>query len=217
MTFHIHTKRSPLLALGLVAMLLLMARSGKAQAGQGSRPLIPRFSTAKAFDVSLPVRDLAWRVPSETTLLKFPPMRRPVGADRGLGDDGASQSGAPQSTVPGRGFAGDGALQTGHARQATALIPAPSLTFEGLANSDNLSLFGFQVSPPDPNGEVGPNHYVEMVTSLSLCTLRMALGCLVRLRLGRYGAASQWTTALTYRATRSCCTISSMIAGSSPS
>ena len=163
MTFHIHTKRSPLLALGLVAMLLLMPRSGKAQAGQGSRPLIPKFSTAKAFDVSLPVRDLAWRVPSETTLLKFPPMRRPVGADRGLGDDGASQSGAPQSTVPGRGFAGDGALQTGHARQATALIPAPSLTFEGLANSDNLSLFGFQVSPPDPNGEVGPNHYVEMV------------------------------------------------------
>ena len=61
MTYHIRTKRSALLAFGLLAMLLLMARSGKAQAGQGSRPLIPEFSTAKAFDVSLPVRDLAWR------------------------------------------------------------------------------------------------------------------------------------------------------------
>ena len=45
----------------------------------------------------------------------------------------------------------------------------------------------------------------------------MALGCLVRLRLGPCGAASQWTTAPIYRATRSCCTISSRIAGSSPS
>jgi hypothetical protein len=154
----LHTKPSALLEFGLLAMLLLIARSGKAQAGHESMPLIPKFSTAKAFDVSLPVRDLAWRVPSRTTPLKFPPMRRPVGADRGLGDDDA-----PQSVVPARGFAGDGALQTGDARQATALIPAPLVTFEGLANSDNFSLFGFRVSPPDPNGEVGPNHYVQMV------------------------------------------------------
>src|SRR3989449_1613791 len=35
--------------------------------GHESMPLIPKFSTAKAFDVSLPVRDLAWRVASRTT------------------------------------------------------------------------------------------------------------------------------------------------------
>jgi len=37
------------------------------------------------------------------------------------------------------------------------------LTFEGLANADNLALYGFRVAPPDPVGDVGPNHYVEMI------------------------------------------------------
>jgi hypothetical protein len=42
-------------------------------------------------------------------------------------------------------------------------IPAPLLTFEGLSNQDNADIFGFRVNPPDANGEVGPNHYVEMI------------------------------------------------------
>ncbi len=32
-----------------------------------------------------------------------------------------------------------------------------------MANEDNFNVFGFRVNPPDPNGEVGPNHYVEMI------------------------------------------------------
>jgi hypothetical protein len=42
-------------------------------------------------------------------------------------------------------------------------IPGPLQTFEGLSNLDNFNIFGFRVNPPDPNGEVGPNHYVEMI------------------------------------------------------
>jgi hypothetical protein len=42
-------------------------------------------------------------------------------------------------------------------------IPAPLLTFEGVSNEDNFNLFGFRVAPPDPVGDVGPNHYVEMI------------------------------------------------------
>jgi hypothetical protein len=42
-------------------------------------------------------------------------------------------------------------------------IPAPLLTFEGLSNQDNFNVFGFRVNPPDPNGEIGPNHYVEII------------------------------------------------------
>jgi len=44
----------------------------------------------------------------------------------------------------------------------TALTP-PLSSFEGLSNASNATLFGFQVSPPDTVGDVGPNHYVEMV------------------------------------------------------
>jgi hypothetical protein len=42
-------------------------------------------------------------------------------------------------------------------------IPAPLLTFEGLSNQDNFNAYGFRVNPPDPDGDVGPNHYVEMI------------------------------------------------------
>jgi hypothetical protein len=37
------------------------------------------------------------------------------------------------------------------------------LTFEGLSNQDNFNIFGFRVNPPDPNGAVGPNNYVEII------------------------------------------------------
>ncbi len=54
----------------------------------------------------------------------------------------------------------DGALQL---FKPTPSIPAPLLTFEGMSNQDNFNVFGFRVNPPDPNGEVGPNNYVEMI------------------------------------------------------
>lgn len=45
--------------------------------------------------------------------------------------------------------------------------PAPSLSFDGISNADNQAAVGFRVWPPDPNGDVGPNHYVQWV-NLSL-------------------------------------------------
>jgi hypothetical protein len=63
-----------------------------------------------------------------------------------------------------KGFSGDAALQRSEAAAANGgMIPSPLLTFEGLANQDNFDIFGFRVNPPDPNGDVGPNHYVEMI------------------------------------------------------
>ena len=45
-------------------------------------------------------------------------------------------------------------------------MPAPVATFEGLSNEDNAAVNGGGVVPPDPNGDVGPNHYVQMVNQL---------------------------------------------------
>ncbi len=59
------------------------------------------------------------------------------------------------------GYSGDGALQG--ARTLQQAIPAPLVNFEGLSNQDNFNVYGGRVNPPDPNGDVGPNHYVEMV------------------------------------------------------
>jgi subtilisin-like proprotein convertase family protein len=42
----------------------------------------------------------------------------------------------------------------------------PEVSFDGLSNQNNNTDFGFQVSPPDTNGDVGPNHYVQMTNLL---------------------------------------------------
>ena len=43
------------------------------------------------------------------------------------------------------------------------LIPGPDFSFEGLSNADNATTVGSQPTPPDTNGDIGPNHYVQSV------------------------------------------------------
>ncbi len=111
----------------------------------------PQFSTATAFDVSPPVSAL----PQVARTLLAPAANEAVEIrlDPSLVE------------MPDLGFLGDGAIQesprTRRAAGAPA-IPAPNLTFEGLSNEDNRNFVGFRVLPPDPVGDVGPNHYVEM-------------------------------------------------------
>jgi hypothetical protein len=47
-----------------------------------------------------------------------------------------------------------------------ARAPAPMLNFAGLSNADNSAQLGTTVAPPDTNGDVGPNHYVQMVNRI---------------------------------------------------
>ena len=66
-------------------------------------------------------------------------------------------------TVTDTGFAGDDALDTTARALIAEAIGAPLVTFEGLSNNNNFALYGFRVNPPDPVGDLGPAHYVEMV------------------------------------------------------
>jgi hypothetical protein len=117
-----------------------VSASGAPDAGTASTKG-PKFSEPTAFDVSKPLKELA----------KGPPSARgragEVRPDRGrqVVDRGHSKDEAVQSQV--------GALA----------IAAPIANFEGLSNQDNFNVFGFRVNPPDPVGDVGPNHYVEMI------------------------------------------------------
>ena len=45
-------------------------------------------------------------------------------------------------------------------------IPGPLLTFPALTSDDNQALLGGRVMPPDTVGDVGPDHYVQMVNNL---------------------------------------------------
>jgi hypothetical protein len=151
----IRTKPPGSLVSSLVAVFLLVATTGAAQTTPATKLIspAPRFSTARAFDVSAPLRDLALAAPlrraplaSSQEPIEIRPERGPVVKDQGYSGDGALQ-GASGLRLQG----------------AAATIPAPLLTFEGLSNQDNFNVFGFRVNPPDPVGDVGPNHYVEMV------------------------------------------------------
>jgi hypothetical protein len=45
-------------------------------------------------------------------------------------------------------------------------MPAAIVSFEGISNDDNLAAFGSRINPPDANGDVGPNHYVQQTNLL---------------------------------------------------
>ena len=119
-------------------------------AGAAQPAATPKFSTAVAFDVSRPVRELAPPSLARRTLTEeireVRPDRGPVTTDRGFGGDHAIQRSAD-----------------GRSGLVSALLAPPLLTFEGLSNNDNFALYGGRVNPPDPVGDIGPNHYVEMV------------------------------------------------------
>ena len=143
------TKPSGPLVLNLVAAFLLVAAVAAAQTAPGAATLKPKFSQAVAFDVSLPLHVLAATPLRMAPLL---PSQEPVEIRPERGP-----------VVKDRGYSGDGALQMRGSFGPALQIPATSANFEGLSNQDNFNIFGFRVNPPDPNGAVGPNHYVEMI------------------------------------------------------
>jgi len=45
-------------------------------------------------------------------------------------------------------------------------MPAPLLSFDGVSDQDNVSVVGTMIYPPDTEGDVGPNHYVQWNNSV---------------------------------------------------
>jgi hypothetical protein len=109
------------------------------KAGPAKAHLVAKVTKAAAFDVSRPLRELA-KSAAPATFRGLPPERGPTLANVGHTTDGALQRTLPAPSIPGT-----------------------LANFEGLSNQDNFNTFGFRVNPPDPNGEVGPNNYVEMI------------------------------------------------------
>src|SRR5438067_405083 len=142
---HARITAAVILMSAAAAMLFMsVPPPASAQPTAHMQPLTPKFSTAVAFDISPALRTLPVAkkyVADPSNLLEIRPERGPRAQSKGY-------------------KSGDKALQTFSPALA---IAAPLLTFEGVSNEDNFNIFGFRVNPPDPNGEVGPNHYVEMI------------------------------------------------------
>ena len=48
-----------------------------------------------------------------------------------------------------------------------ALAPSINVNFDGASADDNSAVLGFRSVPPDTDGDVGPNHYVQMINTVS--------------------------------------------------
>jgi hypothetical protein len=130
---------------------ILFSLSFAAATANAFEPPAPKFSSAVAFDTSPAARDIA-------------PLS--AGGRFALPDDGSGLLEVRPDRGPsyaGSGYSGDGALGNGNNVPGKALgRPQTFANFEGLSNQDNFNLFGFRVNPPDPVGDVGRFHYVEM-------------------------------------------------------
>lgn len=101
----------------------------------------PRVVDASAFDVSQPLSELARTYQAPARAPWIVPEQGPF--------------------APDNGFSGDGAVQEAGASDDSVSLPLAN--FEGVRSRDNFEIYGFEVNPPDPVGDVGPDHYVEMV------------------------------------------------------
>ena len=144
MTVH-RTRRRSLLIRVLAATMLVAVSSIPVQAAPAAdKALKPHFSNAVAMDTSPTLRSLAARRNAPNADASVVTAHR----DRNL------------LAAEANGFTGAATVQT---EVGTTAIPATGANFEGLSNQDNFNVFGFRVNPPDPVGDVGPNHYVEMI------------------------------------------------------
>jgi hypothetical protein len=143
---------------GLIGVVPVSAARQDVHTAQAITAPTPKFSSAVAFDLTAPLSEMAAQrampmaLASQESdeLLEVRPDRGPEVVDQG--------------------YSGDGALQPDTAldflRSSLGFTPpplAPTVNFEGISNADNFNLFGFRVNPPDPDGDVGRYHYVEMI------------------------------------------------------
>ena len=106
----------------------------------------PEQHQASGFHVSPPLRDLEAGPPKAGFVVEREmPIRRR--ATRRALQPAVGDATTQASPVPSR-------------------LPLPTISFEGLRNSQNGSVNGFLTLPPDTNGDVGPVHYVQTVNNL---------------------------------------------------
>jgi hypothetical protein len=129
------------------ALAAVLAATATQSSSAAASKAGPKFSDAVAYDVSPAVRDL----PKTGTAPDH--AGGPAGSDGYTSVEGGGSSAVRLSAR----------LDASSANAASAAIGTPSANFEGLSNQNNFNALGIRVNPPDPVGDVGPNHYVEMV------------------------------------------------------
>lgn len=117
--------------------------------------LRPQFFSASGFATSKPVRSFSPAQPDGSSSRKM----------------GRAEEQAYQEVVNRKPFRKQikgviHDIETSKAHFSSESMPEPSLIFDGISSSDNAAAYGFRIIPPDANGDVGFNHYVQAVNVL---------------------------------------------------
>lgn len=125
----------------------LLVDVGTAWAAGGGGANRPQVATALSSNTSIPLRDMNFPRARPGTAREIPNKR--------LVDLlGRRESTAALPDPLRQSSAGTGAT------------PTPILNFDGLSNEDNKATLGFRVVPPDTEGDVGREHYVQFINSI---------------------------------------------------
>src|SRR5205823_10753901 len=116
---------------------------------QGPQPI---SSQAVGFGETRPLAEIAREQPAA------PSREDREGEDREAAENPVIKHVSPQALADASregGVVKDGALQT--SIPEPKVMPTPNLTFEGLGRTENINAGFGSLSPPDTNGDVGPN------------------------------------------------------------
>ncbi len=148
----------------VVASLAVLLNSSQHAESQQQRPVKTTFVLAEAFAESVPVRDLPAVQQSETHATGAAAIEKEKNPENRLVIRHVNPSVKP-STDKALFSARPVTKKTGAIVQPQAL-PTPAVSFEGISQANTIAADSSQgFLPPDTNGAVGPNHYVQTVNS----------------------------------------------------
>ena len=130
----------------------------------------PVVSKAAAFAISSPVRDFGLAKPEPGK--KYKQMNDNVEGE----SINKMNEARVKEIVDGKG--GEPVTNMQNMAVHEPNIPAAITSFDGNSSADNFAAFGSRVYPPDDNGDVGPNHYVQ-TTNLLVGIYNKSTGALV--------------------------------------
>lgn len=118
-------------------------------------------------DESVSAADLPITQPQSGIALAYA-LSQPLGKHRRFGSDKRATKDPIEigfaSTHVGKANHVD--TQNESSRSLGTSMPAPLLSFDGLSNFDNIAAYSAVVMPPDANGDVGPDHFVQVANLL---------------------------------------------------
>ena len=140
-------QRTLVLFLTLACSLLLSLQPAAAQSDTALERIEARSVNKPLASLAVAGAQARTRIPDRAGPREVPNFR----------GEGRPRQGAADPSVP------DAVLQEVQGAGTTAV----GVGFPGASNNDNGSLLGFLIAPPDTDGEVGPNHFVQMINLLT--------------------------------------------------